>query len=750
MAQERLELPIAGMTCANCAKAVERSLGAKTGVFSATVNFPASRVYIEYDAKKIDRPEMIRTIQESGYEVIEPRSDGIDAMELARITKEKKQWWLLKIGIVFTVPLFVLSMGRDFGWMGQWAHADWVNYLFCALATPVQCLLGWDYYLRAYRSILKRSTGMDVLVAIGSTTAYLYSIAVMLGPLFQADWGHHVYFETSASILTLILVGGIVESRAQSKTNSAIKKLLGIQVKTARVRRGLLEQEIPLEQVQVGDRLVVKPGERIPVDGVVVTGQSAVDESMITGESMPIEKSKGMSLVGSTINQDGLLIMEARKVGKDTMLAQIIRQVEHAQSTKAPIQRMADQISNVFVPIVLVVAIASFAYWWLMAGDFTQAMLRMIAVLMISCPCAMGLATPLAIMVGMGRGAERGILFKSSDSLQRAGSITDIFFDKTGTLSLGKLQATEVIAAESQRSSDVLRAAAMVAKGSEHPIARAIVERATAEGLDLPLSDDFRSHAGQGMEGRWEHRTVRVGNQKWISQFAELDNGLLQAAERVAALSKSAVWIAIDQHSVGLVAVADQVKPTAKDAMDTLHRMSLEVSMITGDHATTAAAIGEEVGIKKVHAGALPNDKLRLIQQAQGKRRCVAMVGDGINDAPALAQADVGIAMGTGTDIAMESADVTLLRGDLRSVPEAILLSKATVRNIRQNLFWAFGYNVLLIPVAAGVLAGFPFLPVYLRELHPIAAALAMVLSDLVIVLNALRLRAIPLGNGPH
>ncbi len=750
MAQERLELPIAGMTCANCAKAVERSLGAKTGVFSATVNFPASRVYIEYDAKQIDRLEMIRTIQESGYEVIEPRNDGIDAIELARIAKEKKQWWLLKVGLIFTVPLFLLSMGRDFGWIGQWAHADWVNYLFCALATPVQSLLGWDYYLRAYRSILKRSTGMDVLVAIGSTTAYFYSIAVMVGPLFEADWGHHVYFETSASILTLILVGGIVESRAQSKTNSAIKKLLGIQVKTARVRRGLLEQEIPLEQVQVGDRLVVKPGERIPVDGVVVTGQSAVDESMITGESMPIEKSKGMRLVGSTINQDGLLIMEARKVGKDTMLAQIIRQVEHAQSTKAPIQRMADQISNVFVPIVLIVAIASFAYWWLMAGDFTQAMLRMIAVLMISCPCAMGLATPLAIMVGMGRGAERGILFKSSDSLQRAGSITDIFFDKTGTLSLGKLQATEVIAAGSQHRSDVLRAAAMVAKGSEHPIAQAIVERATAEGLDLPSSDDFRSHAGQGMEGRWEDRIVRVGNQKWISQFAELDNGLLQASERVAALSKSAVWIAVDQNSVGLVAVADQVKPTAKDAMDQLHRMSLEVSMITGDHATTAAAIGEEVGIKKVHAGALPNDKLRLIQQAQGKHRCVAMVGDGINDAPALAQADVGIAMGTGTDIAMESADVTLLRGDLRSVPEAIQLSKATVRNIRQNLFWAFGYNVLLIPVAAGVLAGFPFLPLYMRELHPIAAALAMVLSDLVIVLNALRLRAIPLGNGSH
>ncbi len=748
MSKTTLELPLAGMTCVGCARSIESALNRQVGVISSTVDFPSSQVTVTFDTNQVDQATVERAIRESGFEVVQAEVGQSleEAVQSANQVEASRQWWRLLVGAVLTVPLFILSMGRDFGLWGGWAHSAWVNWLMFALATPVQIYVGWEYYRNAFNSLKNGSANMDVLVALGSTTAYLYSCVVLLSLARGVHpWGAHVYFETSATIITLILLGRIVESQAKGKTGAAIQKLLGLQAKTARVERGGQQIDLPLEQVVVGDTVVVRPGEKIPVDGVVLSGHSAVDESMLTGESLPVDKVPGMTVVGATLNREGLLTIEARKLGGQSALALIIKQVKQAQASKAPIQLLADRISNIFVPIVLAIALLTFCVWYLAFGDLTQGLLRMISVLIISCPCAMGLATPLAVMVGMGRGAEQGILFKSSAALQRVGDTTHIVLDKTGTITEGKLSVTDVIPAQGHSRNSVLQLAAAVESGSEHPLAQAIVSAARNASLEWQQPDKFLAVVGKGVAGSVHGQLVRVGKPSWLCALGIEVGQFESQARQLEQQARTVMWVALDQHIVGLIAVADTLKATSAAAIASLQRAGLQVMMITGDNLHTAQATAAQVGIESVLAETLPGEKSARIKELQSQGKVVAMVGDGINDAPALAQADVGIAIGTGTDIAIESSDVTLLRGDLTSVWQAVRLSAATLRNIKQNLFWAFAYNVALIPIAAGVLAGFKFLPPMFRELHPIMAAFAMIASDMVIVTNALRLRRIDL-----
>jgi P-type Cu+ transporter len=742
------ELPVTGMSCVGCAKSIEKSLNLKNGVLHSAVNFAQSNVLVTIDPTQIDRDQVVETIRTSGFEVVEAE-EGQSLSELtatAHRDEIAKQWRRLTVGLIFTIPLFLFSMGRDFGLWGHWAHDQIFNWLMWGLATPVQFFVGWDYYTSSFKSIRRGMANMDVLVSLGSTAAYVFSIVVTLGlSVGSTQWGEHVYFETSATIITLILLGRIIESYSNAKTGAAIKKLLGLQAKTARVKRAGHEMDIPIDKVRIGDSVIVRPGERIPVDGIVLSGHSAVDESLITGESMPVEKSSGMNVVGATINREGLLTIQASRLGSDSALGQIVRQVEHAQSTKAPIQHLADQISGIFVPLVIVVAMIAFCVWYFVVGDLDQALLRTISVLIISCPCAMGLATPLAVMVGMGRGAENGILFKSSGAIQRLCSIDQIVLDKTGTISEGKLSVTDILASTGQTEDAVLALAATIEQGSEHPIASTIVAKAKEKSLQLPTSEGFQATSGHGVEGTVDGDKIYVGNRRWIQTHGVAIDPLLDRAIELEKQSKTVMWIARETTLVGLIAVSDTLKPTSASAVKRMKELGLSVSMLTGDNVHTAKAIAEQVGIDDVLSETLPKDKAARVKSLQSRGHRVAMVGDGINDAPALALADVGIAIGTGTDIAIESADVTLLRGDLNSVPKAISLSRLTLTNIKQNLFWAFAYNVLLIPIAAGALAGFPMVPAMLRELHPILAAFAMIASDMVIVANALRLKTIKL-----
>ncbi|MCA9129990.1 MAG: heavy metal translocating P-type ATPase [Planctomycetales bacterium] len=739
-----IELPVTGMTCVGCARSIERSLTAVAGVQSSDVNFSANTVAITFEPQVVDQHTLVEAIRSSGFDVVEaPQGENLhDAVATAEQAFRHRQMLRLIVGLVFTVPLFVLSMGRDLGLWGAWAHAPWVNWLMFGLASPVQFYVGWEYYTKASQSLRKLSANMDVLVSLGALTAYGFSLLVMFSLMVGSTaWGNHVYFETSATIITLVLLGRIVESKAKGRTNAALTRLLGLQAKRANVLRNGVEVELPVERLVVGDVVVVRPGERIPVDGRVLAGDSAVDESMLSGESLPVDKTVGSMVVGATINRAGVLKIEALKLGGETALAQIVKQVAYAQSTKAPIQQLADRVTNVFVPIVLFVALLAFCVWYFAFGDLNQGLLRMISVLLISCPCAMGLATPLAIMVGMGRGAENGILFKSSESLQRVGDATHIVLDKTGTLSEGALRVTNVFAVAERSETELVRLAAAVEQFSEHPIGQAIVSHAKELSLELDDCREFAANSGKGVQAIVGNKSVRIGTLRWITSQGIETVSIESQARQLQKAAQTVMCVVVDQHVQGLITVADTLKRSSPEAIQRLRSMGLHVAMITGDNTETAKAIGAEVGIDDIMAETLPSQKASRIRHLQQSGAVVAMVGDGINDAPALAQADVGIAIGTGTDIAIESADVTLLRGDLRSIPQAITLSNSTVRNIKQNLFWAFAYNVLLIPIAAGVLAGFHSLPLMLRELHPIMAALAMVMSDLVIVANALRLR---------
>jgi len=734
-----LELPITGMTCANCAANIERVLNKKVeGVVEASVNFASERAAIEYlpDVSSID--DIVAAIEKAGYGAIvsDESQEGEDAEQSARRAEIHDQTRKFIAGVVFALPLFVLSMLRDFGLIGTWSHAPWVNWLFAALATPVQFYTGWDYYVGGFKSIRNKSANMDVLIALGSSVAYFYSWTVLLFPAA----GDHVYFETAAVIITLIKLGKLLEARTKGKTGNAIRKLIGLQPKTAFIIEDGQEREIALSKVEKGMLLVVRPGERIPVDGKVMEGNSAVDESMLTGEPLPVDKTVDDTVVGGTINGEGLLKFRATRVGQETALAQIIRLVQEAQGSKAPIQALADRVAAVFVPAVILIALITFGIWLGVTGAFVPSMIRLVAVLVIACPCALGLATPTAIMAGTGKGAEKGILFKKAEALENATRLDTIVLDKTGTITEGKPALADIVSLydEEMTEDQLLVLAASVEQGSEHPLGKAIVRRANEHKVKLVNPVNFKAHGGHGVEADLNGVKVRVGKPKWFDD--RLLDPANEAIQRLQQEGKTVMVITKDDRLAGLIAVADRVKADSKEAIENLHRQHLKVVMLTGDNPQTAATIAAEVGIDDVHAEVRPEEKSAAVKSIMDEGRTVGMVGDGINDAPALAQADVGLAIGTGTDVAIETADVILSSGSLAGIPRTIDISRRTMRTVRENLFLAFVYNVVLIPVAAGVLAPIDTLPMILRQLHPILAALAMAVSSISVVSNSLRL----------
>jgi Cu+-exporting ATPase len=684
--------------------------------------------------------DLVAAVEKAGFgAVMETEGEPADAEADARTKEIADQTRKFTVGVVFALPLFLLSMGRDFGITGPWSHHAWVNWFFLLLATPVQFYTGWDYYVSGLKSLRNKSANMDVLVAMGSSTAYFYSLTILLLP----GLGGHVYFETSAVIITLIKMGKLLEARSKGKTGNAIRKLMGLRPKTATVIQNGVEVEIPIERVQVNDEVVVRPGERIPVDGRVVQGVSSVDESMLTGEPIPVDKKEGDTVAAGTINGQGTLTFTGTRVGRDTALAQIIRLVQEAQGSKAPIQALADRVAAVFVPAIIAIALLVFGIWILVSADFVTAMIRMVAVLVIACPCALGLATPTAIMAGTGKGAERGMLIKNSRALEEATRLTTVVLDKTGTITEGRPVVTDLLpdAESGMTDLELLALAAAVEKGSEHPLGRAIVEKAAASNLTLLPAANFKAHGGHGVQAQVDGRTLRVGKPRWF------EDGSVQLSSRtgtcIAELQEQGktVMVAAEADRVlGIIGVSDRIKDDSPPAVARLKQMGLETVMLTGDNRLAAEAIGSQAGVDTVEAEVRPEDKALRVKALQAEGKIVAMVGDGINDAPALAQADVGMAIGTGTDVAIETAEVILASGSLSGVPRAIALSRATMTTIRQNLFWAFFYNAVLIPVAAGALYPFEGLPMMLRQLHPILAALAMAFSSISVVSNSLRL----------
>ncbi len=737
----KVEFPVTGMTCANCAANIERALNKKvSGIVRASVNFASERAAVEYIPGVATLPDMITAIEAAGYGAISPEeiSAEEDAEQMARRAEIRDQTRKFIVGVIFAFPLFVLSMARDFSFIGPWSHAAWVNWFFWALATPVQFYTGWDYYVNGLKSLKNKSANMDVLVAMGSSVAYFYSMALLIFPAL----GQHVYFETSAVIITLIKLGKMLESRTKGRTGGAIRKLIGLRPKTATIVENSVEKEVPITRVQIDDTVLVRPGERIPVDGIVIEGTSAVDESMLSGEPLPVDKHTGDKVVGGTINGEGLLKFKAQAIGKDTVLAQIIRLVQEAQGSKAPIQALADKVAAVFVPAIIALAIIVFFIWWGIAGEFVPAMIRLVAVLVIACPCALGLATPTAIMAGTGKGAERGILFKNSEALEMATKLDTIVLDKTGTITIGKPAVADIVPFEPQckTTEDLLKLGASVEKGSEHPLGKAIVRHAESEKVTLWALEEFKASGGLGVQARVNGKMVMVGKPDW---FRELGIGIESAADRIRQLQsqgKTVMVVVRENRLCGLIAVSDELKPDSSKAIQELHDQHLKVVMLTGDNLQTAQSIGSQVHIDEIFSEVKPDQKSSKVKELQERGECVGMVGDGINDAPALAQADVGLAIGTGTDVAIETADVILSSGSLGGVSRAIRLSRATMNTIKQNLLWAFGYNVILIPVAAGILYPFESLPNILRQLHPILAALAMAFSSVSVVTNSLRL----------
>jgi len=741
VATAKVELPIIGMTCANCALNIERALKKNVqGVVDASVNFASERVAVEYVPSVSTIDDIVSAIEEAGYGAIPPDDspDGEDAEQAARTAEIKDQTKKFAIGLLFSLPLFALSMLRDFNLVGSWSHAHWVNWFFLLLATPVQFYTGWDYYVGGLKSLKNRSANMDVLVALGSSVAYFYSFAVLFSPLL----GDHVYFETSAVIITLIKLGKLLEVRTKGKTGGAIRKLIGLQPKIATILEDGVEKEISLARVKVNDLIIVRPGERIPVDGIILEGESAVDESMISGEPLPVDKHAGDMVVGGTINGEGLLRFRANRVGKDTALAQIIKLVQDAQGSKAPIQAIADRISAIFVPAVIAIALVTLAMWWGITGEFVPAMIRLVAVLVIACPCALGLATPTAIMVGTGKGAEHGVLFKRSEALENATKLDTIVMDKTGTITIGKPAVTDIIPFDAafRTENDFLKLAASIEKGSEHPLGKAIVNEAKKRGITLWDPKGFKATGGFGVQALIEGEDVKVGKPKW---FNEIGIDITAGEDKINQLQsegKTVMVLVRGNKLSGLISVADTIKPESKEAIAELHKQGMKVVMLTGDNLQTAQTIASQVNIDQIFAEVRPDEKSLKIKELQEMGSTVGMVGDGINDAPALAQADIGLAIGTGTDVAIETGDVILSSGNLKGVPRTIRISRATMRTVRQNLFLAFFYNAALIPVAAGILAPFDFFPAFLRQLHPILAALAMASSSISVVTNSLRL----------
>ncbi len=745
---------VTGMTCASCVGRVERTLRKKVpGVLEATVNLATEKATVRYLAGEVEPRDLEKAVEGAGYGVVN-EGEAEASTEDAHEKEYRKLRNSFLVAAALTALVLVGSLPHMLGYMPP-IPTLWLNLGLLALATPVQFWAGWRFYRSAYGALKHGQANMNTLVALGTSAAYLYSAVATVAPgLFAGAGGRaDVYFDTSALIITLILLGRLLEMRARGRTNEAIKKLAGLRARTARVVHGGEERDIPVEDVRVGDVVVVRPGEKVPVDGRVLAGESAVDESMITGESIPVTKRVDDEVIGATINRTGSFRFEAKKVGKDTALSQIIRMVEEAQGSKAPIQRLADRISAVFVPVVIVAALATFGVWWAFGPEpaFTLALLNMVAVLIIACPCAMGLATPTSIMVGTGKGAESGILIKGGEVLEGVHKLDTIVLDKTGTLTKGEPELTDVVVTDAVPTEELLRLVASAERGSEHPLGEAIVKGARGRGLSLSDAEEFEAVTGGGVRARVEGREVLVGNRRFLTESGISEDGLVPRSEELAAGGKTPMFVAVDGRPAGLVAVADVVREESREAVEQLHSLGLEVAMLTGDNSRTAGAIARELGIDRVLAEVRPEDKAQEVRRLQAEGKRVGMVGDGINDAPALALADVGVAIGTGTDVAMEAADLTLISGDVRGVSRAVALSRATVRNIKQNLFWAFAYNVALIPVAAGILyplfvggtvpeALRPFLGEY-GFLNPILAAAAMALSSVTVLTNALRLR---------
>ncbi|MDQ1146247.1 Cu+-exporting ATPase [Bacillus sp. SORGH_AS 510] len=734
---EKVELDLMGMTCAACAARIEKGLNKLDGVNKATVNFALETASVEFNSSQITIQEMIKGVEKLGYEAKVKQETTEESVD-HRVKEMEKQKGKFLFSLILAFPLLWAMVNHfeftSFIYLPDMLMNPWVQL---ALATPVQFIVGKQFYVGAFKALRNGSANMDVLVALGTSAAYFYSLYIIISAIGSGQMMFDLYFETSAVLITLILLGKLFEARAKGRSSEAIKKLMGLQAKTATVVREGKELEVTLEEVVVGDIILVKPGEKVPVDGEIIEGRSALDESMLTGESVPVDKTIGDPVIGATINKNGFLKIKATKVGRDTALAQIIKVVEEAQGSKAPIQRMADQISGIFVPIVVGVAVITFLVWFFVVspGNFAEALEKMIAVLVIACPCALGLATPTSIMAGSGRAAEAGILFKGGEHLERAHRITTVVLDKTGTVTNGKPELTDIIVTADLKETAFLQLVGTAEKQSEHPLAEAIVKGIKERGIDLLTAEEFEAIPGYGIRATIDGKELLIGTRKLMNKYAVTFQSSELKMEALEENGKTAMLVAIDHHFAGIVAVADTVKETSKSAIQKLKDMGLEVIMMTGDNARTAKAIADEVGVDAVVAEVLPEGKADEVKKLQNQGKRVAMVGDGINDAPALAIADIGMAIGTGTDVAMEAADITLMRGDLNSIADAIDMSKKTIRNIKQNLFWAFGYNTLGIPVAA-----FGFLAPWL-------AGAAMAFSSVSVVLNALRLQRVKLNN---
>ncbi|MDR6999458.1 heavy metal translocating P-type ATPase [Neobacillus niacini] len=731
---EKAEFDITGMTCAACATRIEKGLNKLDGVVKANVNLALEKATVEYNSAVLSTGEIIKKVETLGYgaHIKEDVKETIDH----RQKEIEKQSGKFIFSAILSFPLLWAMVGHfsftSFIWVPEMFMNPWVQL---ALATPVQFIIGKQFYVGAYKALKNKSANMDVLVALGTSAAYFYSLYQSFTSIGSHAPSVELYYETSSILITLIILGKLFEAKAKGRSSEAIKKLMGLQAKTAMVERAGMEQEVPIEEVIVGDILHIKPGEKIPVDGKIIEGRSAIDESMLTGESVPVDKSPGDEVIGATINKNGFLKVKATKVGRDTALAQIIKVVEEAQGSKAPIQRLADQISGVFVPIVVGLAVLSFVVWYFFVtpGDFAEALEKLIAVLVIACPCALGLATPTSIMAGSGRAAEYGILFKGGEHLEMTHKISTVVLDKTGTVTNGTPVLTDVFTDKSQTEVEFLSLVGSAEKQSEHPLAQAIVQGIKDKGIALKDATEFEAIPGFGIKAIVEGKELLVGTRKLMKKFNVSAENALDQMDALEKAGKTAMLTAINGQFAGIVAVADTIKETSQTAISRLRNMGIEVIMITGDNQQTANAIAAQVGIDHVIAEVLPEGKADEIKKLQAQDKKVAMVGDGINDAPALAIADIGMAIGTGTDVAMEAADITLIRGDLNSIADAIFMSKKTIRNIKQNLFWALAYNTLGIPVAA------------LGFLAPWLAGAAMAFSSVSVVLNALRLQKVKL-----
>ena len=742
---ENTTFKLRGMSCASCAKTIETAIRSVPGVTQSNVNFAAEQASVTYNASQTNIATIQEAVDAAGYfaqpisaDVLAPTDDA-DRREQRRESRQllRKIWFGAIVSIILVMGSFSAMTGLPIAFIPMWLHDPWLQL---ALTTPVLVWAGSTFFINAWKAVKRHTATMDTLVAIGTGSAYTYSLFPTVFPRWFTIQGiaPDVYYEAVVVIITLILLGRLLENNAKGQTSEAIRKLIGLQSKTARVMRDGRETDIPIADVMLNDIILVRPGEKIPVDGKIVEGNSTIDEAMVTGESLPVKKQVGDEVIGATINKTGSFKFQATRIGKDTFLAQIVKLVQQAQGSKAPIQRLADQVTGWFVPVVIAIAIATFILWYDLMGNPTLALITTVGVLIVACPCALGLATPTSIMVGTGKGAEYGILIKDAASLEQAHKLQTIVLDKTGTITEGKPTVTDFVTLSGADRPDLklLSLVAAVERSSEHPLAEAAVQYAQIQGATPIDCRDFVAIAGSGVQGIVSNQLVQIGTQRWMNELGIATNALQPQREQLENAGKTVVWLAVDGQTMAIMAIADAVKLSSVNAIRSLQKLGLEVVMLTGDNHRTADVIAREVGIQRVMAEVRPDQKVAQIQaiQAEGKR--VAMVGDGINDAPALAQADVGFAIGTGTDVAIAASDITLISGDLNGIVTAIQLSHATMRNIQQNLFFAFIYNVLGIPIAAGILY-----PIFGWLLNPMIAGAAMALSSVSVVTNALRLK---------